>query len=147
MIRICLGGCICAAATGHSARATRTKKCEESGKHQRPSRSERNAAHDVSPMLPEQLSTDTTSLLETEDKLSIVIEFVVGKDGSSIQAVSTKPSSVIRHSLLTTPWGPGLRIRVGPRTKWLPRRSCNRSSSCRMRLRKHSRMSGIGMAR
>jgi exoribonuclease-2 len=34
------------------------------------------------PMLPEQLSTGTTSLLETEDKLSIVIEFVVGGDGS-----------------------------------------------------------------
>jgi exoribonuclease-2 len=34
------------------------------------------------PMLPEQLSTDTSSLLETEDKLSIVIEFVVSKDGS-----------------------------------------------------------------
>lgn len=34
------------------------------------------------PMLPEQLSTDTSSLLETEDKLSIVIEFVVGSDGS-----------------------------------------------------------------
>src|SRR6202171_2772897 len=34
------------------------------------------------PMLPEQLSTDTTSLLETDDKLSIVIEFVVGGDGS-----------------------------------------------------------------
>src|SRR6202165_3444897 len=33
------------------------------------------------PMLPEQLSTDTSSLLETEDKLSIVIEFVVSKDG------------------------------------------------------------------
>jgi VacB/RNase II family 3'-5' exoribonuclease len=34
------------------------------------------------PMLPEQLSTGTSSLLETEDKLSIVIEFVVGRDGS-----------------------------------------------------------------
>src|ERR1700682_5386274 len=34
------------------------------------------------PMLPEQLSTATSSLLETEDKLSIVIEFVVGTDGS-----------------------------------------------------------------
>src|ERR1035438_3219249 len=33
------------------------------------------------PMLPEQLSTGTSSLLETEDKLSIVIEFVVGVDG------------------------------------------------------------------
>jgi VacB/RNase II family 3'-5' exoribonuclease len=34
------------------------------------------------PMLPEQLSTGITSLLEAEDKLSIVIEFVVGSDGS-----------------------------------------------------------------
>jgi VacB/RNase II family 3'-5' exoribonuclease len=34
------------------------------------------------PMLPEQLSTDTTSLLEAEDKLSIVVDFVVGNEGS-----------------------------------------------------------------
>ena len=33
------------------------------------------------PMLPEQLSTNTSSLLEAGDKLSIVIEFVVGIDG------------------------------------------------------------------
>ena len=32
-------------------------------------------------MLPEQLSTGVSSLGETEDKLSIVIEFVVGSDG------------------------------------------------------------------
>ena len=34
------------------------------------------------PMLPEQLSTNVTSLLETDDKLGIVIEFVIGSDGS-----------------------------------------------------------------
>jgi VacB/RNase II family 3'-5' exoribonuclease len=34
------------------------------------------------PMLPEQLSTGTSSLLEAEDKLSMVIELVVGSDGS-----------------------------------------------------------------
>jgi len=34
------------------------------------------------PMLPEQLSTEMSSLLETDDKLSIVVEFVVGSDGS-----------------------------------------------------------------
>src|SRR5512133_324273 len=33
-------------------------------------------------MLPEQLSTGTTSLLEGADKFSLVIEFVVGRDGS-----------------------------------------------------------------
>src|ERR1035437_8012660 len=33
------------------------------------------------PLLHEQLSTDTSSLLEAGDKLSIVIEFVVGVDG------------------------------------------------------------------
>jgi VacB/RNase II family 3'-5' exoribonuclease len=34
------------------------------------------------PMLPEQLSTGVTSLLENQDRLNIVIEFVVGSDGN-----------------------------------------------------------------
>jgi exoribonuclease R len=33
-------------------------------------------------MLPDQLSTGTSLLLENEDRLTIVIEFVVGSDGS-----------------------------------------------------------------
>ena len=36
----------------------------------------------IFPMLPEQLSTDTTSLLENGDKLSVVTEFVVAEDGT-----------------------------------------------------------------
>jgi len=34
------------------------------------------------PMLPEQLSTDMSSLGQAQDKLAIVVEFVVGSDGS-----------------------------------------------------------------
>jgi VacB/RNase II family 3'-5' exoribonuclease len=36
----------------------------------------------IFPMLPVELSTDTTSLLENGDKLSVVTEFVVGPDGA-----------------------------------------------------------------
>ncbi len=36
----------------------------------------------IFPMLPEELSTDATSLLESGDKLSVVTEFVVAADGT-----------------------------------------------------------------
>src|ERR1700688_1363723 len=52
------------------------------------------------PMLPEQLSTDTSSLLEREDKLSIVIEFVVGNDGS-VHASSVYRAIVRNKAQLT----------------------------------------------
>jgi exoribonuclease-2 len=35
----------------------------------------------IFPMLPEQLSTGASSLLENEDRLAMVIDFVVGADG------------------------------------------------------------------
>jgi VacB/RNase II family 3'-5' exoribonuclease len=47
------------------------------------------------PMLPEQLSTDISSLLETGDKLSIVIEFVVGND-ACVSSSSVYPA-IIRN--------------------------------------------------
>jgi VacB/RNase II family 3'-5' exoribonuclease len=52
------------------------------------------------PMLPEQLSTDTSSLLEAGDKLSIVIEFVVGVDGI-VQSGSVYQAIVRNKAQLT----------------------------------------------
>jgi len=57
------------------------------------------------PMLPEQLSTDTSSLLETEDKLSIVIEFVVGSDGSVHSSIVYR--AIIRNKAQLTYSGVG----------------------------------------
>ena len=42
-------------------------------------------AYTFFPMLPEELSTDTTSLLEVDGKLSMVVEFVVDGNGSVTQ--------------------------------------------------------------
>lgn len=52
------------------------------------------------PMLPEQLSTATTSLEEAADKLALIIEFVVGTDGH-VQS-STVYRAVVRNTAQLT---------------------------------------------
>ncbi len=54
----------------------------------------------IFPMLPEELSTDATSLLEGADKLAIVIEFVVSSDGS-VQAEQLYRAVVRNKAQLT----------------------------------------------
>ncbi len=55
----------------------------------------------IFPMLPEELSTDRTSLLEDRDRLALITEFVVRKDGTLDEA-STKiyPARVRNHAKL-----------------------------------------------
>jgi len=52
------------------------------------------------PMLPEQLSTDLTSLSEGEDRAAVVIEYVVGSDGC-IGRHSVYPATVRNRARLT----------------------------------------------
>jgi exoribonuclease R len=66
-------------------------------------------------MLPEQLSTDTSSLLENADKLSIVIEFVVGSNGS-VHSSSVYRAIIRNKAQLTyNAVGAWLRIRMEPK--------------------------------
>jgi len=54
----------------------------------------------VFPMLPERLSTDLTSLNEGEDRLAIVVEFLIGIDGS-LGEPSVYRALVHNHAKLT----------------------------------------------
>ncbi|HEY0195464.1 MAG TPA: RNB domain-containing ribonuclease, partial [Kofleriaceae bacterium] len=55
----------------------------------------------IFPMLPEQLSTDRTSLLEGVDRLAVVTELVVGPDGAVDPAqTQVYPARVTNHAKL-----------------------------------------------
>jgi exoribonuclease R len=79
------------------------------------------------PMLPEQLSPGNSSLLENADKLSIVIEFVVGSEGS-VHSSSVYRAIIRNKAQLTyNAIGAWLENKREPRLKWPPQPNYNRS--------------------
>jgi VacB/RNase II family 3'-5' exoribonuclease len=70
------------------------------------------------PMLPEALSTDLTSLAENEDRLAIIIEFLVAPDGSIGTSSSVYQAIVRNRAQLTYDGiGPWLEGRAAPVAK------------------------------
>lgn len=69
------------------------------------------------PMLPEELSTDLTSLNENEDRAALIIEFLVSRDGS-IAAPTIYPALVRNKAQLTySRVGPWLEGKAAPDPK------------------------------
>ena len=94
-------------------------------------------AAEIFPMLPEKLSTDLTSLNLDEERLAMVVEMVVGADGSLAglgYLPGARPQS--RRSSPTTAWRPGWKgtapcpRRSRPSTGW-PRICACRTGSRR----------------
>ena len=80
------------------------------------------------PMLPEQLSTGATSLLEDADRLAVVIEFVVAADGDvQSSAGLSRAGAQPARSSPTTPSARGSMDRPPRRRRLRRRRTCRRS--------------------
>ena len=92
------------------------------------------------PMLPEQLSTDLTSLNEQQDRAAVVMEFVVAADGS-FGAHSIYRALVRNHAQLTYnavgAWLEGNGRRAAESGRVAP--ICRRNLSCRTKPRRAAR--------
>ena len=78
-------------------------------KHARHNTTSVYTAARIFPMLPEKLSTDLTSLNFNEDRLAIVVEMVIGPDGSLEISISTGRVSAIMQSSPIIVWPHGLK--------------------------------------
>ena len=99
-------------------------------------------------MLPDDLSTDLTSLNEHADRLSVVVELTVAadgtvQDGTAYRAVTRNAAQLAYSSV--GPWLEGQG--AAPPERWPPRRICRRSSVCRTKPRRTCARSGTAWAR
>ena len=87
-------------------------------------------------MLPEDLSTGASSLLENQDKLAIVIEFVVSPDGgvnsSQVYRAIVRNQAQLAYDAV----GAWLENKGPAPRKWRPQPLCKRNSNCRTKLRR-----------
>ena len=85
----------------------------------------------IFPMLPEKLSTDLTSLNVNEDRLAIVVEMVIGADGS-LQASDIYRARVRNHAQARLQQRGGLAGRMAVRRRRsLPSKDWLRICACR----------------
>ena len=100
----------------------------------------------IFPMLPNELSTGASSLLENSDRPAVVTEFVVGSSGAL--SSSNVYRAIVRNKAQLTynAVGAWLEGSAGLRQKWPRLRNSRRSSSCKTKVPKRSRNSAIRMA-
>ena len=88
------------------------------------------------PMLPEDLSTGVSSLLENQDRLAVVIEFVVSPDGGVNSSQVYRALLRNQAQLAYNAVGAWLEIKDPRRQRSQPQLLCRRNSNCRMKPRR-----------
>ena len=88
-------------------------------------------AAEIFPMLPEKLSTDLTSLNFDEDRLSVVVEMVVGADGALQESSVYRALVRNRAKLAYNSVAAWLKRMAIPLKLWLPCQGWLRICGCR----------------